>query len=119
MFAVLERCCMGVMLENLFPRHGLDADQSSALRGFVEDLGDVLAAANLRSEYFERTLCVLSAAYYAALLNRQWTVLVALLTETLDGVEAPGRAALPAYRRLRAIVSENVDLLPAEMLRLA
>ena len=34
MFAVVERCCMGVMLENLFPRHGLDADQASALRGF-------------------------------------------------------------------------------------
>jgi len=119
MFAVLERWCMSVIRPDLFPqRHGLDADQSSALRAFVEDMGDVLAQANVQSEYFERTLCGLAGAYYAALRSGEWTILVALLTDALDAIGAAS-VALPAYGRLRALVAENLDLLPEEMLRLA
>ncbi|HZT13163.1 MAG TPA: hypothetical protein VFA29_10195 [Candidatus Baltobacteraceae bacterium] len=110
---------MSVMRPEPFPRrHGLDADQSCALRAFVEDVGDVLAQANVRADYFERTLTGLAGAYYAALRGGEWAILIALVTDTLDAIGAAS-VALPAYGRLRALVAENLDLLPEEMLRLA
>jgi hypothetical protein len=113
---------MGEMM-NVFSirRHGLDADQSAALRQFVEDLAEVLAVANVSAEYFERTICGLAAAYHSALLTGKWEIVVAILTETLDQADdaRPDADTSPAYLRLRAMIRENVDLLPSEMLRLA
>ena len=98
---------------------GLDAEQSAALKRFVDDLADVLAYADVSSDYFERAMCTLAGAYHAALLTGKWQVVVAILTETLDGISDCVPEICGAYRRLRAIVSENLDLLPEEMLRLA
>lgn len=121
MFLLLKRSSKGDMMDVFtIRRHGLDADQSAALRRFVEDIGDVLAVANVSAEYFERSVCGLAAAYHAALLTRKWEIVVALLTETLDEVqESRQGGAAEAYGRLREIIRENVDLLPEEMLRLA
>lgn len=119
---LLKRSSMGEMMDVLaLRRHGLDGDQSAALRRFVEDLAEVLAVANVSAEYFERTLCGLAAAYHAALLTRKWEVVVALLTDTLDAASdsAPDVRCSSAYDSLRSMIRENVDLLPSEMLRLA
>ena len=122
MFPLVERSSMGGMMDVLtIRRHGLDGDQSAALRRFVEDLAEVLGAANVSADYFQRTICGLAAAYHSALLTGKWELAVALLTETLDSTGENG--AIPhgsgAYRRLQAMIRENVDLLPSEMLRLA
>ena len=111
---------MGAMLGPItILRSGLDADQSAALKRFVDDLAEVLAAANISGDYFERALCALAGAYHAALVTGKWQVVVALLTETMDGISEEVLPSSRAYQRLRAIVAENVDLLPDEMRRLA
>jgi len=123
MFALLQRCRMGEMVRILETRrHGLDSEQSASLRRFIEDLGAVLAAADVPAEQFERSICGIAAAYHAALVTRKWDILVAVLTDALGDIESSHYAAdedaAKSYRRLRAIVCENADLLPAEMLRL-
>ncbi len=99
----------------------LDSDQRAALGRFVDDLADVLRGSGVGSERFDRTLGSLSAAYHAALMTGKWHVVVAILTETLDDLveHQPVIRVSAAFRRLRAIVRENLDLLPSEMLRLA
>jgi hypothetical protein len=97
----------------------LDAEQASALRHFTGDLESVLVEARVSPAYFRRSMDGLTAAYRAALLTRKWSVLVAVLADTLDDLGerggAPAKALSLPYRRLLAIVQENQDLLPEEM----
>jgi hypothetical protein len=123
MFGLLKRFRMGAMVNfTAARRHGLDAEQSASLRRFIDDLGIVLAGADVPAEQFERSVCGLAAAYHAALVTRKWDILVAVLTDAIGEIDgsryAADENAAGSYRRLRAIVCENADLLPAEMLRL-
>lgn len=99
----------------------LDPEQRAALGRFLDDLSNVLAQSEFSTELFDRTLGALGGAYHAALITGKWHIVVAILTETLDDIVASQPTVIfsGAYRRLRSIVWENLDLLPTEMLRLA
>ncbi|MGZ3517131.1 MAG: hypothetical protein ACXWNK_07135 [Vulcanimicrobiaceae bacterium] len=105
------------MVKILSERWGaLDADQSAALRRFLDDLEDVLASVSISAEYFERSLNALAKAYHAALVTGKWTLFIAILADALDHLESADCAPQSSsYRRLRAMVWENADLLPPEM----
>jgi len=96
----------------------LDGDQSQALTRFVDDVKSVLATVSVSAEYLNRSIAGLSAAYRAALVTGRWGLLVAVLADALDDLDHRTytiKARSSSYWRLRAIVEENADLLPAEM----
>lgn len=100
----------------------LDGDQTAALRRFLEDLNAVLTEAPVSPTYRERLVRGLGAAYYAALVAGSWHFFIGLLSTALEDLQDAGfapraRAASP-YWRLSAMVRENADLLPPEMLRI-
>lgn len=104
-------------------REKLDQDQAAALCHFMDDLGAVLREAKLQAPYSQRLLSGLAAAYHAALGAGNWNFFIAILSCTLDDLEdgryAPRSRAASQFWRLRAMVRENADLLPPEMLRIS
>ncbi len=100
---------------------GLDEDRLAALQRFIDDVRTLFEHSAMPGEASRRTIETLSAAYCAALTGGAWGLLVAALADALDSVESLSLSAateLPR-RRLQALVRENLDLLPFEMVTFA
>lgn len=100
----------------------LDRDQSAALHSFIRDLDCVLAEAGVPVRYCRSVVRALGSAYHAALGARNWAFFIGMLCSVLDELEEDGHAprvhAASEFWRLRAVVRENADLLPPEMLKI-